>query len=180
VLAFFALLLTGCETTKLLYDSKVKVEIARLGIADVNKRHPKIDSIFPKLDSNFNAASIKYSNKYLANGTVHIAEKLSYHQPDSLKIITLCSKNNLDAIVVSYIDFRLVVERIYYVPVDKYFESILYSKVYDKTGKLLYHLVHDSKDDSYEKIPNTYDVVNLSVGISYKKLREARQKISGN
>lgn len=176
IILICCLLFLSCETTKLVYDSKTNIELGRLGVADLNKKSPKLDSIFPKLDSNFNASSIKYSNRFLAKESIHLNQKLSCHQPDTLKIIDLCLKNNLDGIILTYVEFRLVINQIYYITTDKHFECILYSKIYDKSGKMLYSVVHDSKNDSYDKIPNTYDVVNLATGITYKKIYTTRQK----
>jgi hypothetical protein len=170
------LIFLSCETTKLVYDSQTKIELGRLGVADLNKKSPKLDSIFPKLDSNFNASTIKYSNRFLAKETIHLNEKLSCHVPDTLKIVDLCLKNNLDGVILTYIEFRLLINQIYFITTDKYFECILYSKIYDKNGKILYSVVHDSKNDSYDKIPSTYDVVNMAVGMTYKKINTSRQK----
>jgi hypothetical protein len=165
---------TSCETTKLVYKTTAPTEWNRLGIADLNKKSPKIDSIFPKLDSSFNAASLKYANRFLAKEVIHLDHNLSCHQPDSLKIMVLCAEKKLDGIVLTYVDFRLVLNQIYFITTDKHFECVLYSKIYDKNGRMLYSVVHDSKNDSYDKIPNTYDVVNLATGISYKKIYTTR------
>jgi hypothetical protein len=170
------LLVISCETTKLVYNSKTNTELTRLGVADLNKKSPKLDSIFPKLDSNFIASSIKYSNRFLAKETIYLNQKLSCHQPDTLKIIDLCLKNNLDGIILTYVEFTRVITQVYFITIDKHIECTLYSKIYNKKGKMLYSVVHDSKNDSYEKIPNTYDVVNLAAGISYKKIYTTRQK----
>lgn len=146
-------LFLSCETTKLIYDSRDTAELHRLAVADLEKKSPKIDSIFPELDSSFQAASIRYSNRFLAKETVHLYEQLSYHAPDSLKIIEQCAKNNLDGIVLTYVDFRLVMNQVYFITTDKYFECILYTKIYGKNGKMLYSVIHDSMNDSYDKIP---------------------------
>ncbi len=176
ILIISCLLITSCETTKLLYDSKNNTELALLGVANPNKRSPKIDTIFPKLDSNFNASAIKYSNRFLSKQTKLLNQNLSYDKPDSLKVIDICKRNNLDGVIITFVEFRLVITQVYFIPTGKYFECILYSKIVDKNGKLPYSVVHDSKNNSYEKIPTTYDVVNLAVGITYKKKYTTRQK----
>ena len=173
-LLILILVLISCETTKLVYNSKSTIELNKLGVAPLNKRSQKLDSIFPKLDSTFIAASVKYSNRFLAKETTPLYEKLSCHQPDSIKIIDLCVKNNLDGVILTYVEFRLVMNTINFIPTDKYFECVLYSKIYDKNGKMLYSVVHDSKNDSYAKIPTTYDVVSLATGITYKKIHAVR------
>lgn len=176
ILIISCLLITSCETTKLLYDSKNNTELAQLGVANPNKRSPKIDTIFPKLDSNFNASAIKYSNRFLSKQTKLLNQNLSYDKPDSLKVIDICKRNNLDGVIITFVEFRLVITQVYFIPTGKYFEYILYSKIVDKNGKLPYSVVHDSKNNSYEKIPTTYNVVNLAVGITYKKIYTIRQK----
>ena len=171
-----SVLFISCSTTKILYKSDILIQLNRIGIADLNKVAPQIDSLFPKLDSVFNTASINFSNKYLAKETVHLKEKLNYSRSDSLEIRSLCKDQNLDAIILSFVKFTLVINTIYLIPTDKHFECILYTKIYDKNGSLIYHVVHDSKDDTYDKVPTTERVVGLSAGWSYKKISDIRKK----
>lgn len=171
-----AVFFISCETTKILYDSKTNPELNRLGVAKITTRIPKIDSLLPKLDSNFKASALRYGNRFLAKETIPLDEKLSCQQPDSLKIIELCAKNNLDGIVLTLVQFRLYVTTLLYIPTDKRIECVLYTKIYDKNGSMLYSAVHDSKEDSYNKQPNAYEVVHLATGITYKRISTERQK----
>jgi hypothetical protein len=151
------------------------------GILNLSDRKNRVFSgFYQKLDSNFNASSLKYSNNFLSKKTIHIFENLDFDLPDTLKIKEICFTNNLDAIVVTDIDFRQVINHANFyglaIPLDRYVECILYSKIYDKNGTLLYYVIHDSKNDTYNTIPTTYDNVNLAVGISYKKIYLSKHK----
>ncbi len=168
--------LFSCETTKLLYNSNSKPELTRLGIANLNKDNLNVDNVLPKLDSNFNTTSIIYCNKYLAKETFHLNENISYFSPDSIKIIELCSRNNLNGIILTHVHFRKIIHTMYTIKVDERYECILYTKLYDKHGKMHYNVQHDSKEDTYKKFPDAYDVINLSSGITYQKIYTARQK----
>jgi hypothetical protein len=175
-LLLIATLAVCCETTQVIYKTPVNRELNKIGIADLNKRSSKLDSLFPKLDSTFKSSTLKYAARFIGKEAMILNEKISCHIPDTFKIRDLCAKHNLDAIILTYIEFTLMINQIYFITTDKYFRCTLYTKVYDKNGKMLYNINHNSKRDEYNTIPTVYDVVGLSVGISYKKINSIRQK----
>jgi hypothetical protein len=166
---------TTCETTKVIYHAKSSLELKRVGVVKLNKDITQIENILPKLDSSFVASAIKYGNRFLATETKYFNEIISYKTPQTEKIKQLCMQNNLDGIIVNHINFRFVTNQIYFITTDSYMECILCTKLFDKNGNLLFDIVHDSKNDSYDKIPNVYDVINLSIGITNKKIYELKK-----
>ena len=169
------LLLASCESTKVLYDAKVRTEIETVGIANLDKE-PKHGKLFPKLDSNFRVSSMNFAKRFIAKQPVLLNEKISCSEPDVSKIKELCEKNKLDGVILACVQFRQVINNIpFLVRNSKYFESIVYTKLYDKNGNMLYSIVHDSKED-YDKTPTTYDEVNMSLGITFQKINKISQK----
>lgn len=171
------LLFTSCETSEVITKTKQHIELNNIGIALLNKKSSKIDNIFPKLDSTFNSASLKYGKRFLAKQAIALNQKFSCQFPDSMDVKNLCEKNNLDAIVLSHIEFKkIITDLVPGVPIEKFYECTIYTKILDKNGNMLYSIVHDSKNDEYETIPSTYDVVSIATGMSYKKINKLMRK----
>lgn len=93
--AILLLALTGCSGTRTLFESNVKFDGNKVGITNLNKQHPAIDTLFPTLNTLYYK---EIENALASNGYAPavVDELISYDHPDAENISAICRSMNLN------------------------------------------------------------------------------------
>jgi len=177
----FSLMLYSCQTTHVLYNSNINIELNKIGITYLNKENPKIEIIFPFINSVFKKSALDFSHQYLKTDAIDLPDTINIFKPDSNLIKEICLRNKLDAIIISYIEFTHITKNYYYnfIPVgsSQYFDHILYIKLFDKNSKLIYYIIHDTDKDVYWHVPSNEVLIANSIEDICKKMGNLRSDI---
>ena len=142
-------LFTGCASTGIttLYKTKETVAIKTIGFADLSNDSALI-KVFPPTNDIFKHTLPLAFEEFGMKDVQHLNDRFRFQIPDSNDIINACQRNNLDAVLVSYLKFinvqtggrgmmRMRGQPEHHTEVEM--------KLFDKTGKLLF----DEKYNTY-------------------------------
>ena len=147
-------LFAGCASTGIttLYKTKEAVTIKSIGFADLSN-DSALYKIFPPTNDIFKHTLPLAFEEFGMKDVQHLNDRFHFQMPDINDIISTCQKNNLDAVLVSYLKFinvqtagrgmmRMRGQPEHHTEVEM--------KLFDKSGKLLF----DEKYNTY--YGNTY------------------------
>lgn len=148
IIFLFLVYLVSCapSTTSVLYLSTKKADIKNVGVVSVNLRNSEIDSLFPWIYASYDSIAINTWKKQFISNAIFLPNKIEYLSPDRNEIREICSKNGLDGVLVSKIDFLKVITTVYGIPVSKFYDHVLESKVFDKEGVLIYTVSNSTEN----------------------------------
>jgi hypothetical protein len=155
--AFLSLsaLLIGCATlgSKTLYKSDTSTRINTIGFTTLDG-DSVVSKIFSETSNVFEKTVFETFHDYRLYDIKPIDTQLSIVNSDTSKIAKICQENNLDALVVSRLTFIHTTYSVDFIPVAKNYDTEVTMKLFDKSGKLIVAVSHNTyKGNSYMTAP---------------------------
>jgi hypothetical protein len=136
--------------------------VKTIGITCPDKQHPAINRIFPGLNALYRN-EIQRLLKENGYSVVSLVDSLSFGDPGKSAVMEICSKANLDGLIIARITFTHVTNYIYFVPTSKYYDNILELQFVDREGVSRIIVKHNTANDVYGSVPENDVIIKKSI-----------------
>ena len=173
LLIIIAISLHSCSIfvgTKTLYRANNSEKINLWGYTYLDN-DSIISIIYPQADSVFTSTIVETFSKYSLEIPTKIYGNISFDQPDTVKIISICKENNLDGLLLSKLGFINTTYYVYFIPAMSNVDAEVEMKLFTKDGKVVAVTRHNTyKGSDYWVAPTTAKTIHDATQRALKKI----------